>query len=64
MNRLPVIDIRDCTECESCIEICPEVFRRNNETDIIEVIDLPEYPEEAVEEAMKICPADCISWSE
>lgn len=64
MSRVPVIDIKRCNQCESCIEICPDVFRKNSETDCIEVVDLPEYPEDAVLEAMSICPVDCISWDQ
>lgn len=64
MKKVPVIDIGACTECESCMEICPDVFKRNSETGLIEVADLSEYPEEGIFEAMSICPADCISWDE
>ena len=64
MKKVPVIDIGKCTDCESCLSICPDVFKRNNETGYIEVIELPEYPEEKVEEVMSLCPADCISWEE
>ena len=31
---------------------------------IIEVIDLPDYPEEDVNECIKNCPCDCIYWDE
>lgn len=62
MNRVPVIDLSSCTDCESCLEVCPSVFRRNEETGLIEVIILVEYPENEVDEAISICPADCISW--
>ena len=62
MRRVPVIDLSACTDCESCLEICPSVFRRNSETGLIEVVDLPDYPEEEVREAMALCPADCITW--
>ena len=27
-------------------------------------VDLEEYPEEEVEEAIKNCPCDCIAWEE
>ena len=63
-KKRPEIDIAECTDCESCLEICPEVFKRNEETGIIEVADLPEYPEDAVQEAIALCPADCIMWEE
>jgi ferredoxin len=64
MRKIPVIDLGKCNECESCLEVCPAVFRRNKETGLIEVIDLPEYPEDDVEEAMSLCPKDCITWDE
>jgi ferredoxin len=64
MGKIPVIDISECTDCESCLEICPAVFIKNSETGHIEVIDLPEYPEDEVREAIVMCPADCITWEE
>ncbi|MBL7175463.1 MAG: ferredoxin [Desulfobacteraceae bacterium] len=64
LNQAPVIDLSRCTDCESCLEICPAVFKRNNETGIIEVVELSEYPEEDVREAMSVCPTDCITWEE
>ncbi len=62
MKRIPVIDLGRCTECGGCIEIAPEVFRYNPETGMMEVIELPRYPEELVEEAIKNCPEKCIYW--
>lgn len=62
MKRVPNVDLSQCTDCESCVELCPEVFRRNEETGLIEVRDLDEYPQDAIEEAIKMCPADCIGW--
>ena len=64
MSRTPVIDLRRCTDCDSCVEICPMVFIRNEETGIIEVAELQKYPEDDVREAINMCPADCIAWGE
>lgn len=64
VKRTPVIDRFACTDCESCLDLCPEVFQRNAETGYIEVVDLPEYPEGKVQEAISMCPADCIAWEE
>lgn len=60
----PVVDLGRCSRCQGCIEIAPEVFRYNEETGSIDVVDLPEYPVDTVNEAMKYCPEDCISWEE
>ncbi|MBA3013596.1 MAG: ferredoxin [Proteobacteria bacterium] len=62
--KIPVIDIGLCTQCEGCLAVCPEAFRMNQATFLIEVVDLAEYPDECVDEAIKICPADCIVWEE
>jgi ferredoxin len=59
--KIPVVELSDCKVCGVCVEACPEVFRLN-EAGYIEVIDLAGYPEKDVNEAIKHCPADCISW--
>ena len=63
MKRIPVVDIADCIDCGGCIELCPDVFRKN-EMGNIEVVSLLEYPHSAIQEAINICPADCITWEE
>ena len=60
MRRVPVIDRAECTDCESCLSLCPALFRRNEDTGHIEVVDISEYPEDQVREAMSICPGKCI----
>ena len=61
--RIPVIDLGECVDCDGCVETCSNVFRRND-VGYIEVLELHEYPEEEVEEAIKSCPTDCITWEE
>jgi len=61
--KKPVIDIGECVDCDACLELCPSVFRQND-AGYIEVIDLPEYPEEEVDECIKNCPCQCIRWEE
>ncbi len=62
MKKIPQIDISECTDCESCLELCPSVFKKNKGTDFIEVVALSEYPEADIEETTSMGPADCISW--
>ncbi|MFV0438753.1 MAG: ferredoxin [Desulfopila sp.] len=64
MRRILVIDIGRCSKCMGCSEIAPEIFRYNEATGYFEVVDLQEYPEDIVWEAMKNCPKDCISWED
>ena len=64
MQRIPAIDSACCTKCNTCIELCPEVFWERKETGLIEVLDLPEYPENIIQEIINLCPADCITWEE
>ena len=61
--KIPVVDIGTCTLCMGCVEVCPEVFREND-AGYIEVAELETYPEEAINEAIKYCPEDCITWEE
>jgi ferredoxin len=62
--KVPVIDIGECTECEGCMEICPEVFFKNEAGGYFDVRELESYPVEDVDEAIKNCPVKCISWEE
>ncbi len=59
--KTPVVELSDCNLCGGCIDVSPSVFRMND-LGFIEVIDLPSYPEEEVDDAIKYCPEDCISW--
>lgn len=45
------------------MDTCPEVFKMND-AGFIEVIELPAYPQKAVDEAIMYCPKDCIYWED
>ncbi len=62
MSRRVTIDEDDCIGCGTCVEICPDVFQINDETDVAEVIATGNGPEEQIEEAIASCPVDCIRW--
>ncbi len=64
MGKIVVIDIDECIGCESCVELCAEVFAFNEAEEKAEVI-LPEGgPEDCIEEAMETCPTECIHYQE
>jgi ferredoxin len=50
--KIPVIDLSECEDCEACLDLCPAGFRRHD-AGYIEVVDLPEYPEEKIDEIIK-----------
>jgi len=62
MKRYPTIDLGLCNKCMGCIEVAPHIFKYNELFGYVEIIDLDEYPEEDVAEAIKNCPEDCIFW--
>jgi ferredoxin len=63
MGRKIDLDLSACTDCESCLSLCPSVFRRNEQTGLIEVHEPVHCPEEEIQLAMCMCPADCIQWA-
>jgi ferredoxin len=64
LKRIPVIDLSLCTDCDSCLAVAPDIFHRNSETGFIELVDHDFYPQEEVDQAISVCPADCIAWEQ
>ncbi|MGM0424266.1 MAG: ferredoxin [Thermodesulfobacteriota bacterium] len=64
MAKKVVIDKEECIGCESCVEICPEVFAFDEEEEKAYVIKEEGGPEDLIEEAMESCPSECIHWEE
>ncbi len=50
-----------CTACGLCEEICPEVFRLDDEATVIEGVDYSNY-EEQIKEAAESCPVEVIKF--
>ncbi len=55
-----VIDVYRCNSCGSCVEICPEKFYMNENTDKAEVADNDWWDQALIEQAISICPVQCI----
>lgn len=60
MSKQVTIDTEECIGCQSCVEICPEVFGFNDDEDKAFVTNLDGGNIECVEEAVASCPAECI----
>jgi ferredoxin len=64
MSKKVIIDTDECIGCESCVELCPEVFGFNEETEKAHVIQEAGGPEDCIQEAIETCPVECIFWEE
>ena len=53
MARRIAIDADECIGCESCVELCAEVFAFNEAEEIAEVIMPQGGPEDCIEEALR-----------
>jgi len=62
MARIPWVDKDTCTSCELCVNNLPEVFRLDEEG-LAECYNPQGASEEEIEEeAIEVCPAECIHW--
>lgn len=59
----PEVDLSECSMCGICVDLCPMTFQIND-AGYVEVIHSDDYMEEDVNEAIKNCRGDCISWKE
>lgn len=58
------IDESACVGCGSCEALCPAVFTMTDRGTAEPIAEATEENKPDVEEAMKMCPASCISWDE
>jgi len=49
-----------CTGCGPCEDICPEVFKIENDVSKVRVDTVPAGAEESCREAMQQCPTEAI----
>lgn len=62
MGKKVTIDTDECTGCETCVELCPEVFEFDEDTETAKVILEEGGPEDCIQEAVDSCPVECIHW--
>ncbi|WP_027718602.1 ferredoxin [Desulfovirgula thermocuniculi] len=62
MARIPYIDTEECMACGSCAETCPDVFAMNEEMGFAVVVNPYGASEDEIQEAIDMCPAQCIHW--
>jgi ferredoxin len=54
------IDTDECIGCQTCVELCPEAFSFDNDTEKAEVRPDMTGNEDCIEEAADSCPVSCI----
>ena len=54
----------DCTACELCADVCPEVFEMGDEIAQVKVEEVPTGAEDACREAAEGCPVSAIKIEE
>lgn len=71
MPRTPVVDQDACIGCEVCTQLCPEVFKMDEDQNESHghghksrVYNPTGASEEKIEIAMDSCPAACIYWED
>jgi ferredoxin len=61
-DRVPYIVEEECIACGACEESCPEVFKLNDSLGFAQVINPGGAPEDKIQEAVDVCPVQCIHW--
>lgn len=58
------IETEECIGCQSCVELCSEVFAFDEEEEKAYVLDPDGADEACVEDALEACPSACITLEE
>ena len=62
MAKQVKIDEEECIGCETCVELCKDIFAFNDDENKAYVIQEEGGDEDCIEEAMASCPAECITY--
>lgn len=64
MAKIPWVDKEECTSCGLCADNLPDVFRMDDDS-LAECFNAGSATEEEIqEEAIDVCPVECIHWKE
>jgi ferredoxin len=56
-----LVDQDTCIGCGMCIDICPEVFKYNDEDKSESILnEVPEHLKDKANEAAEVCPVEAI----
>jgi ferredoxin len=58
------IDQEECIGCETCVELCPDIFTFDSNQNKAFVSTPKGGNQECIEEAIASCPVNCISTEE
>lgn len=59
-----IVDQDECIGCRVCIEMCPEVFKWDDDKAIAYTNPVPEDVQGACQEAVDACPSEAITIEE
>ncbi|MBF0121182.1 MAG: ferredoxin [Desulfobacterales bacterium] len=62
MNKKVMIETEECIGCQSCFELCPDVFGFDESSGKANVIIEAGGSEDCIQEAIDTCPVECIHW--
>jgi ferredoxin len=56
------LDNECCIGCGACAELCPDIFEMDDRIEKARVIVFEVKTRDCVDEAISVCPVECISW--
>ena len=57
-----IVDQDACIGCGMCIDICPEIFKYNDEDKSESIVDeIPENLKDKADESVQVCPVEAIT---
>ena len=62
MAKQVAIDEEECVGCETCVELCPDIFAFDDDAEKAHVIKTEGGDEDCIDEAIGSCPAECITY--